>query len=435
MAGKLTGESSAEFHRRTAERYAELLGRSKGALMKIGQLLSFATVGSAVPEEYQSIYQQALAGLRSEAPAMIAGLAGIVLEAELGDRAESAFAEFDWEPLAAASIGQVHAARLKDGREVAVKIQYPGVAEAIRADLRNAELLATLLSVAVAGLFPRGLKLDLRGLAREISARIEEELSYRIEASNQADFAAHYDGHPFIHVPQVIDELCTDRVLTQELVHGLRWEQALAADQDLRDQWAEAVHRFVYGSYYRRSAFNADPHPGNYLFHEDGSVSFLDFGSVKRLRRDRIEMLVAIYRECMRGDVQATWRASVEAGMWRSSDPVSAEEVFAYWREDNPLVWASQRFVATPENVGRGIERRFSPSGPSANALRHCTMPADYALLARAEIGAMSVIAQLRAGNDWRSFAVEYCSDAEPVTALGKREHAFFARREREAVT
>jgi predicted unusual protein kinase regulating ubiquinone biosynthesis (AarF/ABC1/UbiB family) len=435
LAGKLTGESSAEFHRRTAERYAELLGRSKGALMKIGQLLSFATVGSAVPEEYQSIYQQALAGLRSEAPAMIAGLAGIVLEAELGDRAESAFAEFDWEPLAAASIGQVHAARLKDGREVAVKIQYPGVAEAIRADLRNAELLATLLSVAVAGLFPRGLKLDLRGLAREISARIEEELSYRIEASNQADFAAHYDGHPFIHVPQVIDELCTDRVLTQELVHGLRWEQALAADQDLRDQWAEAVHRFVYGSYYRRSAFNADPHPGNYLFHEDGSVSFLDFGSVKRLRRDRIEMLVAIYRECMRGDVQATWRASVEAGMWRSSDPVSAEEVFAYWREDNPLVWASQRFVATPENVGRGIERRFSPSGPSANALRHCTMPADYALLARAEIGAMSVIAQLRAGNDWRSFAVEYCSDAEPVTALGKREHAFFARREREAVT
>jgi predicted unusual protein kinase regulating ubiquinone biosynthesis (AarF/ABC1/UbiB family) len=435
LAGRLTGESSAEFHQRTAERYAELLGRSKGALMKIGQLLSFATVGSAVPEEYQSIYQQALAGLRSEAPAMIAGLAGIVLEAELGDRAESAFAEFDWEPLAAASIGQVHAARLKDGREVAVKIQYPGVAEAIRADLRNAELLATLLSVAVAGLFPRGLKLDLRGLAREISARIEEELSYRIEASNQADFAAHYDGHPFIHVPQVIDELCTDRVLTQELVHGLRWEQALAADQDLRDQWAEAVHRFVYGSYYRRSAFNADPHPGNYLFHEDGSVSFLDFGSVKRLRRDRIEMLVAIYRECMRGDVQATWRASVEAGMWRSSDPVSAEEVFAYWREDNPLVWASQRFVATPENVGRGIERRFSPSGPSANALRHCTMPADYALLARAEIGAMSVIAQLRAGNDWRSFAVEYCSDAEPVTALGKREHAFFARREREAVT
>jgi len=321
------------------------------------------------------------------------------------------------------------------GREVAVKLQYPGVAEAIRADLRNAELLATLLSVAVAGLFPRGLKLDLRGLAHEISAHIEEELSYRLEAGNQADFAEHYRGHPFIRVPGVIEELCTDRVLTQELVHGLRWEQALAADQGLRDEWAEAIHRFVYGSYYRRSAFNADPHPGNYLFHEDGTVSFLDFGSVKRLRRDRIEMLVTIYRECLRGDVQGTWRASVEAGMWRSTDPVSAEEVFAYWRDDNPLVWASQRFVATPENVGKGIERRFSPSGPSAHALRYCTMPADYALLARAEIGAMSVIAQLRAGNDWRSFAVEYCEDAVPVTVMGKREHAFFEQRERDVVT
>jgi predicted unusual protein kinase regulating ubiquinone biosynthesis (AarF/ABC1/UbiB family) len=426
LRGRLAGESSAEFHRRTAERYAELLGRSKGALMKIGQILSFATVGSAVPREVQSIYQDALAGLRSEAPPMTPALARIVLEVELGARVESAFAQFDWEPLAAASIGQVHAARLKDGRDVAVKIQYPGVAEAIRADLRNAELLATLLSVAVVGLFPRGLKLDLRGLAREVSARIEEELSYRLEASNQADFAAHYSGHPFIRVPEVVDELCTDRVLTQELVRGMRWEQALTASQALRDQWAEAVHRFVYGSYYRRSAFNADPHPGNYMFHEDGSVSFLDFGSVKRLRRERIEMLVAIYSECMRGDVQGTWRASVEAGLWRSTDPVSAEEVFAYWREDNPLVWASQRFVATPENVGKGIERRFSPAGPSANVLRHCTMPADYALLARAEIGAMSVIAQLRAGNDWRSFAVEYCRDAEPITAMGKREHAFF---------
>jgi predicted unusual protein kinase regulating ubiquinone biosynthesis (AarF/ABC1/UbiB family) len=435
LRGRLTGESSTEFHRRTAERYAELLGHSKGALMKIGQILSFAAVGSAVPREHQLIYQEALAGLRSEAPAMAPGLARTVLEAELGDRLASAFTEFDWEPLAAASIGQVHAARLKDGREVAVKIQYPGVAQAIRADLRNAELLATLLSVAVAGLFPRGLKLDLRGLAREVSARIEEELSYRLEASNQADFTKHYRGHPFIHVPEVIDELCSDRVLTQELVRGLRWEEALTADQGLRDQWGEAIHRFVYGSYYRHSAFNADPHPGNYIFHEDGSVSFLDFGSVKRLRRERIEMLIAIYSECMRGDVQGTWRASVEAGMWRSTDPVSAEEVFAYWREDNPLVWASQHFVATPENVGRGIERRFSPTGPSANALRHCTMPADYALLARAEIGAMSVIAQLRAGNDWRSFAVEYCKDAEPTTALGKLEHAFFEGRERGLAT
>src|SRR6202040_1698061 len=128
LRNRLTGESSADFPLRTAERYAELLGRSKGALMKVGQMLSFAAVGSAVPREFQSIYQAALARLCSEAPPMAPELARVMLEAELGDRIEPAFAEFDWEPFAAASIGQVHAARLRDGRAVAVKIQYPGVA-------------------------------------------------------------------------------------------------------------------------------------------------------------------------------------------------------------------------------------------------------------------------------------------------------------------
>jgi predicted unusual protein kinase regulating ubiquinone biosynthesis (AarF/ABC1/UbiB family) len=430
LRGGLGDGRSTDFHVRTAERYAELLGRSKGALMKVGQMLSFAALGSAVPKELQSIYQEALAGLRSEAPPMAPALAQAMLESELGGPVERDFSEFDWEPIAAASIGQVHAARLLDGRDVAVKIQYPGVGEAIRADLRNAELLAAVVALAAGGLFPHGLKLDLRSMAAEVSERVEEELVYRVEASNQAEFAEHYRGHPFIRVPEVIGELSTDRVLTQQLVRGRCWSEALLAEQSLRDQWAEAIHRFVYGSYYRLGLFNADPHPGNFVFHDDGGVSFLDFGSVKRLRRERIELLVAIYRECLRGDVQGTWRASVEAGMWRSTDPVTAEEIFAYWREDNPLVWATQRFVATPENVGRGLARRFSPTGPSANALRHCTMPADYALLARAEIGAMSVIAQLHAGNDWRSFALEYCEDAPPLTVMGKREHTFLKGRE-----
>jgi predicted unusual protein kinase regulating ubiquinone biosynthesis (AarF/ABC1/UbiB family) len=430
LRGKLTGESSVEFHLRTAERYAELLGRSKGAMMKVGQMLSYAAVSSAVPREFQSIYQDALGRLRSEAPPMTPELARMMLKRELGDRAERAFAEFDWEPFAAASIGQVHAARLRDGRAVAVKIQYPGVAEAIHADLKNAELLVTLLTLVVGGLSPRGLSLDYRSTAREISAHIEEELDYRLEANSQTEFAEYYRGHPFVHVPEVINELCTGRVLTQELVQGHGWNEALAADQCLRDQWAEAIHRFIYGSYYRRSVFNADPHPGNYVFHDDGSVSFLDFGSVKRLRRERVEMLVAIYRECLRGDVMGTWRASVEAEMWRSSDPVTPQEVFSYWREDNALVWAQPHFVVTPDEVGRGIERRFSPTGPSANVLRHCTMPPEYALLARAEIGVASVIAQLGAGNNWRSFAAEYCEDAPPLTPMGKRERAFFDQRE-----
>ena len=206
--------------------------------------------------------------------------------------------EFDWEPLAAASIGQVHAARLHDGRAVAVKIQYPGVADAIQADLKNNELLATFLGLMF-GLSPRKMSFDLRGAAREISARITEELDYRLEAANQTEFADIYRGHPFIHVPEVIGELCTDRVLTQELVQGKSWSDALTAGQELRDQWAEAIYRFVYGSYHRFCVFNADPHPGNYLFHDDGSVSFLDFGCVKRFGREQVEMMNAIARACL----------------------------------------------------------------------------------------------------------------------------------------
>jgi predicted unusual protein kinase regulating ubiquinone biosynthesis (AarF/ABC1/UbiB family) len=426
MRGKATGAQSTEFHIRTAERYADLLGRSKGALMKAGQMLSFTSAGPAVPAEFQTIYHEALARLCDDTPPMAPELARDVLERELGRPADSVFAQFHWEPIAAASIGQVHEARLHDGREVAVKIQYPGVADAISADLKNAELLAAFVSLVFGGLSPRKMSFDLRGVARELSARIAEELDYRLEATYQAEFAEHYRGHPFIHVPEVVGELCTGRVLTQQLARGLRWSDALNAGQELRDHWAEAIHRFVYGSYKRICLFNADPHPGNYVFHDDGSVTFLDFGCVKRFRREQVEMMDTIVRECLRNDVLGTWRACVEAGFWRSSDPVTPEEVFAYWREDGEMLWAQQRFVVTPEHVARRTERRCSPNGPSANVLRYNTVSPDYSVMARIEVGVASVIAQLRAGNRWGAIAAEHLENAEPLTEMGRRERAFF---------
>lgn len=429
LRSKLTGADSTEFHIRTAERYAELLGRSKGALMKAGQMLSFVSAGSAVPAEFQSIYQTALARLRNEAPPMAPELARAVLERELDRRAESAFAEFDWEPLAAASIGQVHAARLHDGRAVAVKIQYPGAAAAIQADLKNNELMTTFLGLMF-GLSPRKMSFDIRGAGREITARISEELDYRREAANQTEFADIYRGHPFIHVPEVIAELSTDRVLTQELVQGKPWSQALSAGQELRDQWAEAIHRFVYASNHRFGVLNADPHPGNYIFHDDGSVSFLDFGCVKRFGREQRKMMKAIGRACIRDEVLGTWRASVEAGFWRASDPVTAEEVFAYWREPWEMLWAKQPFTVTPEYVSRWIERKFSPTGPSANAFRYITAPPDYTIMGRIEIAEASLIGELGAGGYWGSIAAEFFEDEAPLTEMGKRDHAFFAERQ-----
>jgi predicted unusual protein kinase regulating ubiquinone biosynthesis (AarF/ABC1/UbiB family) len=422
---KVTGVDDPGLAVRSAERYAELLGRSKGALMKAGQMLSFVSMGSAVSAEFQSAFQTALGRLRADAPPMAPNLARAVLEHELGQRAEDVFAEFAWEPLAAASIGQVHAARLPDGRRVAVKVQYPGVAAAIRADLRNTELIATFLSL-LGGLSPRRMRVDMRGIAEEIEVRISEELDYRREAANQTEFAALYDGHPFIHVPAVIAELSGDRVLTQELVDGRPWREALSATQELRDQWGEAIFRFLFGTQRRFCMFHADPHPGNYLFHDDGSVSFLDYGCVKRMRREQVSMMYAILRACVRGDVLGTWQASVEAGFFRSTDRITPDEVYDYWRESCEMYWGEQPFTVTPATANSVIESKYSPTGSSANTARHVSAPGENATLARLEVGVTCVLAELHATNHWETMAAELFDDAPPVTAMGRLDQAFF---------
>ncbi len=427
---RITGADSTEFHVRTAERYAELLGSSKGALMKAGQLLSFVSLGPAVGPDFQSTYQAALTRLRNDAPPMAPELARETLERELGQPAESLFAEFDWEPLAAASIGQVHAARLDDGRAVAVKIQYPGVGAAIRDDLKNTELLATFLGL-MSGLSPRKLSFDLRGVAQEISERIEEELDYRIEAANQTEFAEMYSGHPFIRIPEVIGELSTGRVLTQELVRGKAWSEAIAADQDLRNSWAEVIHRFIYGTYLRASIVNADPHPGNFIFHDDGSVTFLDFGCVKRLEPEDVDALNLVMRECLREDVDETWRLSVEGGFFAPSNSLTPEEVFRYWREPCGMYWGDQPFTITPEYVADVIAARYSPTGPSANAFSHMTTPPTYAIMSRIDIGVVSLIAELRATIPWATLGGEYFEGADPVTPIGKADHDHRMARDR----
>ena len=431
LRSKLTGADSTEFHVRTAERYVELLGSSKGALMKAGQMLSFVSLGPAVGEEFQATYQAALTRLRSDAPPMAPELAREVLEGELGRSTEDAFGKFDWEPLAAASIGQVHAARLHDGRAVAVKIQYPGVGAAIEADLKNTELLATFLGL-IRGLSPQRLNIDLSAAAEEIGERINEELDYRIEAANQAEFAEIYARHPFIHIPEVIGELSTARVLTQELVRGMPWSEALTANEDLRSSWAEAIHRFHYGSYVHNHVFSADPHPGNYLFHDDGSVSFLDFGCVKRFEPAQIETLDTILRACLKGDIKETWRLSIEGGFFAPSGSLTREEVFRYWREPFEMYWGEQPFTITPEYVTRVIEARYSPTGSSANAFHHLSAPPTYAIMSRLDVGVMSLIAELQATIPWATIGAEYFEGADPVTAIGKADRAH--RKERREV-
>ena len=417
-----------EAYARRAEQYAELLGRSKGALMKAGQILSYVPFGTAVPPENRAVFQAAMARLQASAPPMAAELAAEVVREELGAPPEQVFAEFSPRPLAAASIGQVHAARLPDGRAVAVKVQYPGVAEAIRDDLRNAELLAVFFQL-LRSVVPGLTRLDPREIAQEISDRIAEELDYRLEASSQQLFADAYRGHPFIAVPQIIPECSTRRVLTQELADGVPWDAARGASQRLRDAWSEAIYRFAFGSLRRLRAFNADPHPGNYLFRRDGSVVFLDFGCVKRFDADQVAQMQDLARAAVRQDARALWHAFVELGFFAATDGLTPQEVLDWYSGPFEMLLRPQPFRITPEIAARIIDNEASPTGPSGRVVRSLRLPGDYVFMSRIDLGLLAVFAELRATGNWRGNQAELDEGAPAATPMGEADAAFWGSR------
>src|SRR3954447_6928545 len=204
-------------HLEGAERVGEVLGTMKGAAMKLGQLASFIEL-DFIPEEYRPLYQDKLAALRSSAPPMEWKRVEKVLVDEWGEPVSGLFRELDREASGAASVGQVHRGALHDGREVAVKVQYPGVAEAVRADLQNVGLLTQLAKVIAP-------HMDARGVAAEIRERVLEELDYEWEAQMQRRFARAYRGHPFIHVPGCVTDLCRTRVLVSDWVDGAGFDE------------------------------------------------------------------------------------------------------------------------------------------------------------------------------------------------------------------
>lgn len=414
---------------RAAERYAELLGRSRGALMKAGQLLSFVAIGPALPEDQRAIYQAALARLQDSVPPMPPAEAEAVVEAELGRPLTSAFTEFDPRPMAAASIGQVHAARLPGGRRVAVKIQYPGVAEAIRSDLRNGELLASFLQLG------RGLtsaRADVTALAAELCDRIAGELDYRAEAAHHARFAAAYRDHPFIRVPGIIPELCTSRVLTMDLADGHRWAHAVAAPAALRDRWGEVIFRFALGSLRRLGVINADPHPGNYLFHDDGSVTFLDFGCVKQYTSEQVTVLEAAAQAVVDSDAGELSRVLITAGFVDQADPPGPGRLLHWLREALAPLTAPQPFTYTPELVAALAQIDLSRSGSYADVIRRLTVPAGFVSVARVNLGISAVLGALRATGEWEAIFREShhrqprSQVSAAATPLGRLDVAFW---------
>jgi predicted unusual protein kinase regulating ubiquinone biosynthesis (AarF/ABC1/UbiB family) len=404
-----------------AEQIVTVLGGMKGAAMKLGQVLSFVDIG-IVPPEHRERFQAKLAKLRDAAPAVSFEEMRRVLEGELERPLTEVFSDFDTEPIAAASIGQVYRATLPDGRDVAVKVQYPGIAEAVRADMRNLGVLLRLARTMTP-------ELDTKAVAAEIRERIYEELDYELEASNQRRMARLYDGHPFIHVPGVVTPLCRERVIVSEYVSGDGFE-ALRREPDAeRDRIGEILFRFYFGSMYRHRAFSGDPHPGNMLRLPDGRIAFLDFGLFKTIAPEVAELELACQRATVEGRAEDLHRLMSEAGFLPRGDRLAPEELLDFVLDGIWWYVADETIRIDQGIVNRAFIQVSDPRSTHYATVRHQDIVPEHLFGRRLELLTLAVLGQLEAAANWHRVAREWIYGDEPVTELGRAEAEFRAAR------
>jgi predicted unusual protein kinase regulating ubiquinone biosynthesis (AarF/ABC1/UbiB family) len=399
---------------RTAEDITETLGTMKGVLMKIGQLASY------VDDGLNPQVRRTLSRLQDSVPPMSAELAAGVIETDLGAPPDELFEKWDPDPIAAASIGQVHRAITRDGLAVAVKVQYPGIRETIEADLGNAALIKRLLKVAA----PRQ---DVDGLIAELRERIREELDYEREARNQQRFANYFDGHPTIEVPEIIGGLCSERVITSELATGARFAEFMTWPQEEKDLAAETIYRYTFRSLYEMHSFNGDPHPGNYLFHPGGRVTFLDYGLVKDFTPEELAPLIAMVRYlCVEDDPEGFRRAMVAAGFLVPDAPIPTDQVIEHMGVFYDTVRTRGRQTMSGEYASLVARRYFDFGNPLA---AYANIPRSYVILQRINLGVFAILGDMAATGDWRALAEEIWPfvQAPPSTPMGEAEQPWRA--------
>jgi predicted unusual protein kinase regulating ubiquinone biosynthesis (AarF/ABC1/UbiB family) len=397
-----------------ADELVTQLGQMKGAAMKLGQVLSTVDF-DMVPEGEREAFKERLAALRDAAPQVpFKGMHKVLVD-DLGGSLDEHFASFAQEPIAAASIGQVYRATLHDGREVAVKVQCPGVAEAVETDLRNAGMLLPLVKRLAPGL-------DARAIMDELRERIGEELDYELEAQNHRRVARAFRSHPFIRVPDVVTSMSTRRVLITEYVDGRGFGAVKQLPDAERDRFAEICFRFFYGLLRREHVAAGDPHPGNYLLCDDGRVCFLDFGLVRRMDPEYVAGERALAHAVVEGDAETVHRWMGDLGYLPDPDDFDPERIL------QQLATAGEWYFTTgfrrldPEYVRNAMEISSSPRSPYFDEMRRQTIPPQALLLRRMEGLLFSVLGELRAGADWGRLALEYIADEPPSTELGRVE-------------
>jgi predicted unusual protein kinase regulating ubiquinone biosynthesis (AarF/ABC1/UbiB family) len=401
---------SAEFEMKTTEDVVSSLGNLKGAMMKVGQMASYLDLG--LPENARAT----LAQLQTEAPPMSGELAASVIVDEFGRHPDDLFAEWDPSPIASASIGQVHRAITHDGQAVAVKVQYPGVAQAIESDLRTNDAIFSALRLMFPGI-------NTTAITEELRERLSEELDYELEARSQKYFAAHFDGHPFINVPKVIDELSSRIVLTSELVVGSTFAELLEWSEEERNLAAETLFRFTFGSIYRLAAFNGDPHPGNYIFHGEGRITFLDFGLVKHFSEDDTSLFESLITNMVVSRDDAAFRRTIEdAGLLKPGQPFSDASIGEYFSYFYDFVSADKEFTFDEEYSAAGVRAIFETGGEHGELKKVLDVPSSFVVLQRINLGVIALFAQLEATQNWRRIAEELWPfvEAGPSTPTGK---------------
>ena len=407
-------------HIEAAEQIVTALGTMKGAAMKVGQVMSFLDVG-LVPEEYREEFQRKLGALRDAAPTVTFKEMGKVIEEEFDDPITEVFDEFDEEPIAAASIGQVYRARLTDGRPVAVKVQYPGVAAAVRADMQNLGLILRLAKRIAPGM-------DVKAIGAEIRDRIHEELDYELEAQNQRALARIFRGHPFIVIPDVITSLSRERVLVTEFVEGAGFEELKHRSQEDRDRLGEILFRFYFGCLYRHHQFSGDPHPGNSMLLADGRMAFFDFGLFKRMPPGAVELEIVVARAVIEGDTDTIMRIGTETGFFPDPEKFRPERVLEHFRAATSWYTSDEYVELAPEYATQVLIDMSDPRSEYFGYLRHESAPPDHLFGRRMEVLTLAVISQLYARGNFHRIAREWFYGDEPVTELGRQEAEFYAR-------
>lgn len=402
-----------------ADDLVSVLGGMRGAAMKLGQLLAVIDVG-ILNEDVRAQFAQRLEPLYSSAPRWNDASMMRQLAAELGERRER-IVELDG-PIAAASIGQVYRGLLDDGREVAIKVQYPRVAAMVRADLKNLRLLTRLLT--------KYLPADnAQALVEEVSKPVAAELEYEKELANLRHFALAFRGHPAIVVPAPIDELCTGRVLVTEFLPGEPLTSMLGAGQELKDRVGEAIYRFYCGEMYRTGRFCADPHPGNILVLEDGRIGFVDFGMCVELAPAEHALERAVFEAVLTGDLDRGHRLVVDSGFIGRPDVMGLDEFTAYL--DEVVGWhvAPGPVHITPERARRAATSAFMPGGGFYRELSGQTLHEAHALGRRNELSTCALLGQLGATAPWSGIAREILHLGPPATEMGHRIAAWQAGR------